>query len=229
MYTKEQRVAIGPILMAKYKARFGTVTHLAKAVSEALNVKMDPSTTGRVLHGGRYNYEKGRQGDHAHIQDGIVSALAKYFGVDLSEHRASFADAPHLYFPESPAFRPYQKSWIMDCFDVGALRGLLGTCHKAKQGGRTDGHDAERLPIVERAIARFIVPTKAAPTQPALLGAPFEVGPIAHSGSPPMPSQPAPAAGDAPLAAYRALLKQAAALNLPTTEIEQGIIRLLKA
>lgn len=226
MYSLEQRIAIGEVLKARSSQAFTATTRLCAAINTELGIGLDPATVGRVLAGGRYDYEKHRRGAHAHKQDFAISVLAKFFNVDLSAHRATFAQSPELYFPESPAFRPYQKSWILDCFDVAALGGLLGTCRKARRGGRTDGHDGKRIPIIERALrqARGNKIAEKATSAPPMITL-FEAAAQADR-SMAVPDVPAAVPGVS-IDAHRAVLKQLATLGLPTAEVKAAMVKQL--
>lgn len=156
MHTLEQRRLIAEVLRKARPAHLSNA-EILRRMNRQFQVHVYGSTVGRILKGGN-NQNETHSLDAAHRQDATISVLARFFKVDLSAYRPSFVEAPHLYFPESPAFRPFQRTWIYDCLSRDHLWQLRKSCEKAidpLQPGKTDGHDGARLAVVLKALALF--------------------------------------------------------------------------
>lgn len=231
MYTLDQRNIIGGLFRATFKSSQIPCTRLQKAIQQQCGITISGSTIHRVCHGGGTRTEEIQQGFNAYAQNEAISALAKVLGIDLAPYRATYQQSPEFYFPDSPAFRPYQRSWIFDCFDRKVLEGLAGTCRKALAGtGKTDGADHARLEVALEALSLIKRKTFTAVTQSELplvesVAAPIVGANIAEASATLEAVRDPHPTGNLSLDAERAALRQLEALNLPTAEVKEAILR----
>lgn len=231
MYTLDQRNTIGGLFRATFKSSQVPCTRLREAIQQQCGVTISDATIHRVCHGGGTRGAAIQQGANAYVQNVAISALAKVLGLDLSAYRATYLQAPEFYFPDSPAFRPYQRSWILDCFDRKVLEGLAGTCRKALAGtGKTDGADHARLEVALEALSLIKRKAFTAVTQSELplvesVATPILGAEIAGASATLVAVRDAYPAGNLSLDAERAALRQLDALNLPTAEVKEAILR----
>ena len=238
MYSIEQRRKIGDVFT--HHSRFDgdkaiPWESLCTEILQRTGLRVPPRLMRTVFYGGA---DPGRTHPaHAHKQDLAISLLASLLNVDMSLFRDSFATSRHLYFPDTPAFGTYRRTWIGDCLDAGALKHLQHACAAAVAGNcRTDGADVLRIKVLtshQNSIKHYnekagaasqgdigTIERTAAPL-PLLVGINPPVGNLRID--------VAPSGNGFSIDASKALVKQLEEQGLPTAEIKAAIVQKVTA
>lgn len=201
-------------------------SRLVREIKEKTGMRVPTETLRRVFYGGALPGEE--EPARAYAQDLAISLLAQHLGLNMRHYRTSFEEAPELYFPTSYAFKPYNRTWIADCMEAGALKHLQNACASAVSGTltATDGHDVRRLQVVIRhrkSIEKLRKEEKPAETQ-----APLPLDQVRTAVPSVRHIEVAPErAGFSfeAIEASKALVKQLEAQGLPTGEIKAAIVQ----